>query len=61
MSTQNKTPDKEQPFFARYLEGQMFPDVKTGIKAGHTSQKSSDNDEVPTTLKFPSDSEDAGR
>jgi hypothetical protein len=40
--------EKERPFFARFLEGEAFPQVKTNIKAG------------PVTKKFPSDSEDSG-
>jgi hypothetical protein len=52
---------KEEPFFARYLEGQDFPQVKSGVKAGPTTQKfPSDNEEVSMTLKFPSDLEDTG-
>ena len=43
----------ETPFFARYLEGQDFPNVKTNIKAGGT-----DDSPPPQTLKYPSDSED---
>jgi hypothetical protein len=43
MSTKN-----EQPFFARFLEGQEFPRVKTNIKGGPTA----------VTLKYPSDSDE---
>ncbi|HYP27546.1 MAG TPA: microviridin/marinostatin family tricyclic proteinase inhibitor [Blastocatellia bacterium] len=51
----------EQPFFAKYLEGQECLDVKTNIKAGPTTQKfPSDSEDVSTTLKYPSDAEDAG-
>lgn len=49
----------EQPFFAKYLEGQDFPDVKTNIKAGPTTQKFPSDDDEGMTLKFPSDSEDS--
>ncbi|HYP29317.1 MAG TPA: microviridin/marinostatin family tricyclic proteinase inhibitor [Blastocatellia bacterium] len=41
---------KEQPFFARFLEGQEFPNVKTSIKAGPgnvTDKYPSDNDDNP--------------
>jgi Serine endopeptidase inhibitors. len=37
----------EVPFFARYLEGQDFPEVKTDIKAGMTLKYPSDRDEEP--------------
>ena len=52
--------EKEQPFFARYLEPQDFPRVKTNLKGGPVTLKfPSDKDEA-VTLKFPSDAEDAG-
>ena len=44
----------ETPFFARYLEGQDFPNVKTNVKAGGTGEEGA----PPQTLKYPSDSED---
>ena len=48
--------NNEQPFFARFLEGQEFPQVKTNVKAGATTQKfPSDLDEGDVTHKFPSD------
>jgi len=51
----------EKPFFAKYLEGQEFPQVRTNIKAGPETRKyPSDTDEVATTLKYPSDAEDTG-
>jgi hypothetical protein len=39
--------DKKQrsPFFARFLEGQQFPQVKSNVKAG----------KPPISLKYPSD------
>jgi hypothetical protein len=43
MNTRN-----EQPFFARFLEGQEFLKVKTGIKAGPTA----------VTMKYPSDTDE---
>ena len=49
--------DKQVPFFARYLEGQEFPRVKTDIRAGKTLKYPSDIDEV-VTLKYPSDDDD---
>jgi hypothetical protein len=39
----------EKPFFAKYLEGQDFPKVKTSIKGG---------EEIPQTLKYPSDTDE---
>jgi len=47
----------EQPFFARYLEGQEFPQVKTNVKAGTTLKYPSDIDE-DRTLKYPSDNDE---
>lgn len=50
----------EQPFFARFLEGQEFPKIKTNIKAGIgpvTNKFPSDHDE-DVTHKFPSDSDE---
>jgi Serine endopeptidase inhibitors len=45
------------PFFARYLEGQEFPNVRTNIKAGATTKHPSDLDEY-TTQKYPSDGDE---
>lgn len=50
----------EEPFFARYLEGQEFPEVKTNIKAGTTLKYPSDRDEGDVTQKFPSDNDEGG-
>jgi len=60
MSTKN-----ELPFFARFLEGQGFPQVKTNIKAGLvpvavTYKHPSDTDEGDVTHKYPSDSDEGG-
>ena len=35
----------ETPFFAKYLEEQEFPQVKTNVKAGQTLKYPSDRDE----------------
>jgi len=57
---------KEQPFFARFLEGQEFPQVKTNVKAGLFPEEisfkyPSDSDEGgDVTYKFPSDSDEGG-
>lgn len=45
----------EVPFFARFLEGQGFPEIKTSIKAGVSQKFPSDIDE---TDKYPSDGDD---
>jgi len=50
--------ENEVPFFARYLEGQEFPEVKTNIKAGATTKYPSDLDEMEHTLKYPSDGDE---
>ncbi|HVF88894.1 MAG TPA: microviridin/marinostatin family tricyclic proteinase inhibitor [Blastocatellia bacterium] len=51
----------ELPFFARFLESQGFPQVKTNIKAGRTLKYPSDNDEhVDVTQKYPSDGDEGG-
>lgn len=52
-----KDMNNETPFFARYLEGQEFPDVKTNVKAGLTHKYPSDGDE-DVTMKFPSDNDE---
>jgi len=55
----NAEEDKtEMPFFARYLEGQEFPNVKTSVKAGQTLKYPSDSDEPQHTLKYPSDNDE---
>lgn len=48
----------EMPFFARYLEEQEFPHVKTNVKAGRTTKFPSDLDEIEHTQKYPSDSDE---
>ncbi len=53
-----KNTEPEVPFFARYLEGQEFPDVKTDVKAGATTKYPSDTDEIQYTQKYPSDSDE---
>ena len=48
------------PFFARYLDGQDYPEVQTDVKAGSrivTQKAPSDIDEM-ITMKFPSDGDD---
>ncbi|MGA9769614.1 MAG: microviridin/marinostatin family tricyclic proteinase inhibitor [Blastocatellia bacterium] len=49
--------NNEQPFFARFLEGQNFPEIKTSVKAGVSQKYPSDIDE---TDKYPSDGDDSG-
>jgi hypothetical protein len=54
MNTKN-----EQPFFAKFLEGQDFPSIKTNIKAGPVTLKfPSDKDEGSVTQKYPSDDDE---
>jgi hypothetical protein len=50
----------ELPFFARFLEGQAFPQVKTNVKAGiaPTRKYPSDSDELEQTQKYPSDGDE---
>ena len=48
---------KDKPFFARFLEGQEFPNVKTNVKAGATHKYPSDTDEYVTN-KYPSDNDE---
>lgn len=52
--------EKETPFFARFLEGQEFPQVKTNLKAGRTLKFPSDHDEGDVTMKYPSDDDEGG-
>lgn len=47
---------KETPFFARFLEGQEFPQVKTSIKAGIGT--TSPLKDVEHTQKYPSDGDE---
>jgi len=46
----------EVPFFAQFLEGQRFPEVKTDIKAG--PKPGGGEIPPPVTLKYPSDDDD---
>jgi hypothetical protein len=48
----------EVPFFARFLEGQAFPSVRTDVKAGTTLKFPSDRDEGDVTMKYPSDDDE---
>jgi hypothetical protein len=49
-----KDTKEETPFFARFLEGQEFPQVKTNIKAG-IGITSKLQDQINQTQKAPSD------
>jgi hypothetical protein len=49
----------DKPFFARYLEGQKFPQVKTNIKAGPTTHKYPSDVDEDQTMKYPSDNDEA--
>jgi hypothetical protein len=48
--------ENEVPFFARYLEGGEYPEVRTGVKAGAITNKLLDN--LEQTQKAPSDSDE---
>ena len=52
-----KKEKKDVPFFARFLEGQTFPRVKSDIKAGPrppivTMKWPSDDDDDPPTVPW---------
>lgn len=51
-----KNEKNELPFFTRYLEGQEFPGVRTGVKAGAITNKL--RDQVDETHKYPSDNDE---
>lgn len=53
----DETKECETPFFARYLEGQEFPRVRTNVKGGATLKYPSDLDEY-VTHKYPSDNDE---
>jgi hypothetical protein len=42
---------REEPFFARYLEGQDYPEVRSDLRAGRHWPPA-------TTQKYPSDDDD---
>ncbi len=50
-------PQLTLPFFARFLEGQDFPQVKTDIKAGPKPGGGGGGPPL-VTLKYPSDDDD---
>ena len=59
MTQETNSKEKAQPFFARYLEEQEYPEVKTEVRAGFYSLKApSDSDELNHTLKYPSDGDE---
>jgi len=49
-----KVDTKRSPFFARFLEGQPFPQVKTELKAGATKPAF----DLNHTMKYPSDGDE---
>lgn len=49
---------KDKPFFARFLEGQDFPQVKTNIKAGRGTLKYPSDSDEHVTNKYPSDNDE---
>jgi serine endopeptidase inhibitor I10-like protein len=46
-----------RPFFARFLEGQDYPKVKTDVKAGGATKPIFDQ---AYTMKYPSDDDETG-
>lgn len=59
MKQDNRPTEQVLPFFARYLETQELPTVKTDVKAGAGTHKyPSDSDEVNHTMKYPSDGDE---
>jgi hypothetical protein len=59
-----ETKEKSVPFFARFLETQDYPQVKSDVKAGIrppfvTLKYPSDQDEY-VTMKYPSDDDEGG-
>lgn len=48
---------RPEPFFARFLENQEFPQVESGVQAGSLSHKPLDFDQ---TMKYPSDADEIG-
>jgi|SoiMethySBSTD1v2_1073268.scaffolds.fasta_scaffold2525732_2 hypothetical protein len=52
---------KKKPFFARFLEGQEFPRVKSDLKAGKKPGGPTDPVlDTATTQKYPSDDDEDG-
>ena len=49
-----QTKVENRPFFARFLEGQEYPKVKSNVKAGATKPIL----DLAHTLKYPSDSDE---
>lgn len=50
-----------KPFFARFLEGQDFPKVKTDVKAGgKPGGPTKPEFDVAHTMKYPSDDDEDG-
>lgn len=53
--------ESQVPFFARFLEGQDYPQVETDVKAGPfgggTAKHPTDLDDA-VTMKYPSDGDD---
>lgn len=53
-----KKTDSQLPFFARFLEGQDFPKVKTDIKAGPRPGGGGGGGPPIVTMKWPSDDDE---
>ena len=48
--------EAENPFFARFLEAQDYPEVETDVRAGPFTKKNSDD--LDQTMKAPSDQDE---
>ncbi len=46
---------EKKPFFARFLESQPFPKVRTDLRAGGNTHPRFDGDQ---TMKYPSDDDE---
>jgi hypothetical protein len=57
MEMKESTKDHVQPFFARFLEGQEFPNVSTDLKAGQGGPPGGGQH---YTMKWPSDDDEGG-
>ena len=55
-----KVDSKRTPFFARFLEGQQFPRVKSDLKAGRPPGPTLPDSDQLVTQKYPSDDDEGG-
>lgn len=57
MADNDKKNESRKPFFARFLEGGAFPQVRTDVKAGWGKPTPIDPDQL-VTHKYPSDNDE---